>query len=259
MTFTDAKQRFSNRVADYVRYRPGYPAALLNLLRTECALRKEHVIADMGSGTGLLSKLFLENGNRVLGIEPNTEMREAGEEYLRIFQKFISVNGSAEASTLGDASADFVTAGQAFHWFEPKAARREFIRILKPAGWVVVVWNDRRMEETQFGRDYEDLLVRFGTDYTRVKDAYPEISHIQSFFGENSFVERDLPNEQLFNWDGLRGRLRSSSYAPTDGHANFAPMMAELERIFQASAENGVVRMQYFTRIYFGRLQAGKG
>jgi SAM-dependent methyltransferase len=256
MTFADAKNRFSNRVADYVRYRPGYPAALLDLLRAECALRPEHVIADFGSGTGLLSKLFLENGNRVLGVEPNTEMREAGEEYLRGFQKFISVNGSAEASTLGDASVEFVTAGQAFHWFEPTAARREFVRILKPGGWVVVVWNDRRMEETQFGRDYEDLLLRFGTDYTRVKDAYPEISHIQSFFGESRFVERDLPNEQLFDWDGLCGRLRSSSYAPTEGHPNFAPMMAELERIYRASAVNGAVRMQYFTRIYFGRLES---
>jgi hypothetical protein len=112
------------------------------------------------------------------------------------------------------------------------------------------------MEETQFGRNYEDLLVRFGTDYTRVKDAYPEFDHIRSFFGENTFVERDLPNDQLFDWDGLRGRLRSSSYAPTEGHPNFAPMMAELERIYRASAENGVVRMQYFTRIYSGRLES---
>jgi SAM-dependent methyltransferase len=259
MTFTDAKQRFSNRVADYVRYRPGYPAALLDLLRSECALRTEHVVADIGSGTGLLSKLFLESGNRVFGVEPNAEMREAGEGYLRTVENFTSVNASAEASTLGDASVDFVTAGQAFHWFEPKAARREFVRILKPGGWVVVVWNDRRMEETQFGRDYEDLLVRFGTDYTRVKDAYPEISHIQSFFGESSFVKRDLPNEQLFDWDGLRGRLRSSSYVPTEGHPNFAPMMAQLEKIYRANAENGVVHMEYFTRIYFGQLQAGKG
>jgi len=255
MTFADSQQRFSNRVADYVRYRPGYPSALLELLRAECALRPHHVIADMGSGTGLLSKLFLENGNQVLGVEPNAEMREAGEEYLRSFQRFISVDGSAEVSTLGDAAVDFITAGQAFHWFEPQAARREFSRILRPGGWVIVVWNDRRMEETQFGRDYEDLLVRFGSDYTRVKDAYPDADHLRDFFGENKFVERELPYEQLFDWDGLRGRLRSSSYAPTEGHANFAPMMAELEKIFRATAENGAVRMQYFTRIYFGRLE----
>jgi SAM-dependent methyltransferase len=186
-------------------------------------------------------------------------MRQAGEEYLHAFENFASVNASAEASTLGDASVDFVTAGQAFHWFDPKAARREFVRILKPSGWVVVVWNDRRMEETQFGRDYEDLLVRFGSDYTRVKDAYPDAAHIRAFFGESAFVEQDLPNEQLLDWDGLSGRLRSSSYAPLEGHPNFTPMMAELEKIYRANAQNGVVRMQYFTRIYFGHLQAGKG
>jgi SAM-dependent methyltransferase len=254
MTFADAKQRFSNRVADYVRYRPGYPAALLDLLRTECGLRPEHVIADVGSGTGLLSQLFLKNGNRVFGVEPNPEMRQAGEEYLQSYSGFTSVAGSAEATTLADASVEFVTAGQAFHWFEPNAARKEFARILKPGGWVVVVWNDRRMEESPFARAYEDLLERFGTDYKNVKEAYPEIDHIRSFFGTGTFVARDLPNSQLFDWDGLCGRLHSSSYAPTEGHANFAPMMAELRRIFHANERNGSVRMEYFTRIYFGQL-----
>jgi len=258
MTFADAKQRFSNRVADYVRYRPGYPRGVLDLLRAECALRPDSVIADIGSGTGLLTKLFLENGNQVFGVEPNAEMREAGEEFLRGYKTFTSVSASAEATTLAAASVDFVTAGQAFHWFDPKAARREFARILKAGGWVVVIWNDRRLEETQFGRDYESLLVRFGNDYTKVKDAYPDADHIRDFFGENKFVERDLPNEQIFDWDGLRGRLRSSSYAPAEGHPNFAPMMAELEGIFRAAEQNGVVGMQYFTRIYFGPLEAGR-
>ena len=256
MPFADAKQRFSNRVADYVRYRPGYPTALLDLLRDECGLRPEHSIADVGSGTGLLAKLFLNNGNRVFGIEPNAEMRAAGQEFLHEYKHFTSVDGSAEATSLSDASVDFVTAGQAFHWFEPKAARREFLRILKPGRWVVVIWNDRRMEETQFGRDYEGLLVRFGNDYTRVKDAYPEVGHIRDFFGERPFGERDLPNEQRFDWEGLCGRLRSSSYAPTEGHPNYAPMLAELRKIFDATSENGFVSMEYFTRIYFGQLES---
>jgi len=257
MTFADAKQRFSNRVADYVRYRPGYPSALLELLRDECGLQPEHAIADIGSGTGLLAQLFLDNGNRVYGIEPNAEMRAAGEEFLREHENFTSIDGSAEATTLGDASVEFITAGQAFHWFEPQAARREFLRILKPQGWVVIIWNDRRMEETQFGHDYESLLVRFGNDYTRVKDAYPEVGHVRDFFGERPFVSRDLPNEQHFDWEGLCGRLRSSSYAPTEGHLNYAPMMAELRKIFDATSENGFVRMEYFTRIYFGQLRVG--
>jgi SAM-dependent methyltransferase len=258
MTFADAKQRFSNRVADYVRYRPGYTAALLDLLRAECGLRSQHVVADVGSGTGLLSKLFLENGNRVFGVEPNQEMRQAGEEFLRSFPEFTSVTGSAEATTLGDASVDFITAGQAFHWFDPQAARREFLRILKPGGWAVIAWHDRRMEEAQLTREYEGLLETFGIDYKRVKDAYPESKDIGDFFAGGVFSARDLPNNQILDWEGFRGRLRSSSFAPTEGHPNYAPMMAELERIFHVHQQNGRVRMEYFTRVYFGQLPVGR-
>ena len=255
MPFADAKQRFSNRVADYIRYRPGYPATVLDLLRTNCGLRPSHVIADIGSGTGFLSELFLKNGNRVYGVEPNAEMRRGGEEYLASYDGFSSIEGSAESTTLGDSSIDFVTAGQAFHWFEPDAARAEFTRILKPTGWVVIAWNDRRMEEKHLTREYEELLERFGVDYKRVKDAYPEKHHIRSFFGSDNFSSGDLPNEQVLDWDGLRGRLRSSSFAPAEGHLNYAPMMAQLDRIFRVHQRDGFVRMEYFTRIYYGHLE----
>ena len=258
MTFADAKDRFSSRVADYLRYRPGYPAGLLDLLRDECGLRAEEscAIADVGSGTGLLAELFLKNGNRVFGIEPNAEMRLAGEEYLRAYENFTSVAASAEATTLGAGSVKFVTAGQAFHWFEPAAARQEFSRILARGGWAVVVWNDRRMD-TPFARDYEAMLVRYGTDYTKVRDSYPEAGKIKQFFGTARFFERELPNKQLFDWNGLAGRLRSSSYAAAENHANYAPMMAELERIFRVHEDAGQVSMEYATRIYCGHLSAG--
>jgi SAM-dependent methyltransferase len=254
MTFPDAKQRFSNRVADYVRYRPSYPSALLDLLRSECALRPGHVIADIGSGTGFLSELFLKNGNRVYGIEPNEAMRRAGEEYLASYDGFSSIEGSAEATTLDDASVDFVTSGQSFHWFEPDAARREFARILKPIGWMVIAWNDRRMEEAPFTRAYENILERFGSDYKSVKDSYPEAERIGGFL--STFSQRDLPNHQILDWDSLRGRLRSSSFSPTEGHPNYAPMMEELRKLFDTYQQNGQVRMDYFTRVYYGHVRA---
>src|SRR3984893_3408432 len=254
MTFTDAKERFSSRVADYVRYRPGYPSALLELLRTECGLRPGHVIADIGSGTGFLSELFLKNGNRVYGVEPNKDMRRAGEEYLASYDGFSSIEGSAEATTLDDASVDFVTAGQSFHWFEPDAARREFVRILKPGGWMVIAWNDRRMEEASFTRAYENILERFGIDYKNVKDSYPEADRIREFL--STFTQRDLPNHQILNWESLDCRLRSSSFTPTEGHPNYAPMMAELRKLFDAYQQNSQVRMHYFPRVYYGHLQA---
>ena len=254
MTLADSKQRFSNRAADYARYRPGYPPELLGLLRTWCGLKPEHVIADIGSGTGLLARRFLENGNPVHGVEPNAEMRMAGEDFLSSFGAFRSIAGSAEATTLPSESVDFVTAGQAFHWFSPEPTRREFQRILKMHGRAVIIWNERLLAETAFLRDYEELLRRFGTDYARVNESYPRTEQMLAFFGSNEFTSHSLPNAQEFDFAGLRGRLRSSSYVPTPDHPQFEPMMLELEQIFSRHRQNGMVRMEYRTHIYAGKL-----
>jgi ubiquinone/menaquinone biosynthesis C-methylase UbiE len=256
MTFTDSKQRFSNRVADYVRYRPGYPTAVRDVLRAECGLKSGHVVADIGSGTGFLSELFLKNGNRVFGVEPNEAMRQAGEEYLASYDGFASINGSAEATTLDAASVDFVTAGQAFHWFDQNAARSEFTRILKPNSWVVVIWNERLTDTTAFLRDYEALLRQFGTDYATVKESYPSEQHMREFFGAGHYHSRMVPNFQEFDFDGIAGRLRSSSFIPAADNPNFAPMMEELQRIFAEHNQDDRVRMEYSTHIYFGRLNS---
>ena len=255
MNFTDAKKRFSSRADDYIRYRPSYPTEAITVLRNECQLRSGHVIADVGSGTGFLSELFLKSGNRVYGIEPNEAMRKAGEEYLASYDSFVSIDASAEATTLENGTIDFVTAGQAFHWFEPAAARREFQRILKPAGWIVVMWNDRLMDSA-FAKAYEDLLVKYGTDYTSVRDSYPEIHTMQAFFAGGTVSQRDVPNAQVLDWEGLAGRLRSSSYAPLPAQPNYAPMMEALEGLFRANQENGQVHMEYSTHVYFGKLPA---
>ena len=258
MIFPDAKQRFSNRVSDYVRHRPSYPQALIGVLQQGCGLNQEKVIADIGSGTGILSKLFLDHGNRVFGVEPNAEMRAAGEEFLREYKNFTSIAAEAESTKLPGASVDLVTAGQAFHWFQPEAARREFRRILTPEGWVVILWNDRRMDESPFSRQYEELSERYGTDYASVKAAYPDSHGVQKFFGQDAFGARELPNYQVFDFPALAGRLKSGSYIPSEGHPNFAPMLAELQRIFNKNEQGGVVRMEYITRIYFAQLKTDK-
>ncbi len=252
--FANAKQRFSNRVADYLRYRPGYPAGVLGFLSDTCGLHTKHIIADVGSGTGLLSKLFLDNGNPVYGVEPNAEMYAAGEDFLHHYPNFAGVIGSAEDTTLAEHSVDFVTAGQAFHWFAPNAARTEFSRILKPGGWVVVIWNERLTDTTPFLRDYEALLHRFGTDYARVSDSYPRREQMLAFFRSASFQSHELPNFQEFDFAGLSGRLRSSSYAPAADQANFSQMMNELKHMFTAYQRDGIVRFDYRTRIYAGTL-----
>ncbi|HXJ15686.1 MAG TPA: class I SAM-dependent methyltransferase [Candidatus Polarisedimenticolia bacterium] len=247
-------QRFSNRAEDYLRYRPGYPREILDALREECGLAAESVVADIGSGTGLLTQLFLANGNFVYGVEPNAAMREAGEHALEGWPNFRSVAGSAEATTLPDAAVDFVVAGQAFHWFEMNAARAEFRRVLKPGGWVAVIWNERR-KDTPFLRAYENLLRTYGTDYAEVAAAYPEQTRMEEFFGAGAFHHKFFPNAQDFDFDGLRGRLLSASYAPPKGHPNHEPMLAELKRLFDAHAKNGRVRVEYITRLYIGHMK----
>jgi len=256
---SDPKQRFSNRVEDYIRYRPGYPAAILNALREECGLRAESVVADIGSGTGLLAQMFLENGNLVYGVEPNAAMREAGEQLLEKHPHFCSVAGSAEATTLPAAGVDFVVAGQAFHWFEPAAARREFKRILRPKGWVALIANRRISDARPFEREYELLLRTWGTDYAAVAATYPNRERMVGFFGDGKFLQSSAPNQQLFDFDGLRGRLLSSSYSPPEGHPNHAPMLVELKRLFDAHQSEGRVRFDYETSMYYGQLREDSG
>ncbi|HWZ25541.1 MAG TPA: class I SAM-dependent methyltransferase, partial [Verrucomicrobiae bacterium] len=166
-------------------------------------------------------------------------------------------NGSAEATTLPSSSVDFITVGQAFHWFKPEPSRREFARILRPAGWVAIMWNDRTLSRTGFAVSYEELLVRFGTDYSRVRDAYPQKKDIREFFGHEQFLTHELPNFQHFDLESLRGRLRSSSYVPTEGNPNFAPMMAALDALFAAHQQNGRVVMEFSTWVHLGQLTAG--
>jgi SAM-dependent methyltransferase len=251
---SDSKERFSNRVEDYLRYRPGYPPAILSVLNAECGLTPEAVVADIGSGTGLLAHMFLENGNLVYAVEPNAAMRGAGEHLLEKYPHFCSVAGSAESTTLPPASVDFVLVGQAFHWFEPGAARAEFLRVLKAQGWVVVLFNERISEETPFQREYEMLLRRFGTDYEKVSATYPRSEQIKRFFQPCAFETKIFANGQALDFQGLRGRLLSSSYAPAEGHRNHQPMLVELMRLFSAHQKDGRVRFDYRTYMYYGQL-----
>lgn len=254
MPASNATSRFSDRVDNYVRYRPGYPRDVLRVLKNECGLGPSHVIADIASGTGLWTRMLLENGNEVFGVEPNAEMRQAGEQFLADFPHFTSVAGTAEATTLPDACVDFVTAAQAAHWFYRERARPEFLRILRPDGWLVLLWNERLTDSTPFLRDYEQLLLTFGTDYQDVRHERTT-NAVKEFFDPRPFQERLFDMRQEFDYAGLEGRLLSSSYAPGPEHPNYAAMMSELRRIFEAHTTTGLVTFDYKTRVYFGRLK----
>lgn len=255
MAITDSTQRFSSRVDNYVRYRPGYPREILDVLRSDCGLTADSIIADVGCGTGFLARVFLEYGSRVFGIEPNKEMREAGERFLHDCAKFMSMPGTAEDTSLPEHSVDFVTAGQAAHWFDRERARREFRRILKPQGWTVLVWNDRATDSIAFLRGYEQLLQTFGVDYHEVRRVDMEMaSAIAKFFDPNPVAMKTFANRQEFDFQGLKGRLLSSSYSPQEGHPNYAPMMSELGRLYEAYQKDGIVQFDYETHMYYGRV-----
>src|SRR5581483_2371194 len=251
MSSVDSTKRFSSRVENYARYRPSYPKEALDALERDCGLTRESVIADIASGTGIFTKLLLEHGNPVFGVEPNPDMRRAGEEFLKQYAKFTSVAGTAEATTLPDAFVDFVTSAQAGHWFDIPKARQEFARILKPGGWLVLLWNERKIDSTPFLRDYEQLLLKYGTDYQQVRHEHTVVG---GFFEPHPFQERTFEIQQEFDYEGAQGRLLSSSYAPGQGHPNHEPMLHELRRIFDLHQQDGKVTFDYITRLYYGRL-----
>ena len=252
------QERFTDRVADYVRSRPSYPPQVIACLVEECGLKPTWSIADVGAGTGLLSTLFLQHGNTVHAIEPNAAMRAAAVAALGENPRFIPVAGSAEATTLPAQSVELVVAGQAFHWFDPHEARGEFQRILKPGGFVALVWNMRRKGEP-FSDAYEALLQRFGTDYQRVCAERIDLDMIKTFFASpvdqplNLHVRR-FKNSQTLDWQGLHGRLLSSSYVPKEDNPCFELMITELKDIFQRFQHQGTIDFPYETVMYYGRL-----
>lgn len=250
----DVLNRFSNRVDNYIKFRADYPSDVIAFLKQQGMLNQESVIADIGSGTGISAELFLKEGNVVYGVEPNKEMREAGERLLKEYKSFKSVHATAEKTTLENKSVDLIIAGQAFHWFDKEKSKEEFKRILRPDGTVLLMWNDRRTDSTQFLQAYEDFIKMFATDYLQVNHKNIDEEIFNNVFGEANYKMESFLNYQHFDLDGLKGRILSSSYMPAEGHKDFDFMMSVLRKIFNRFQENGKVSIEYDTKIYYGKL-----
>ncbi len=250
----DASARFSDRVSDYVRHRPSYPEQLVQDLLHEGRLSAGHEVADIGSGTGLLTRLFLSAGCHVFGVEPNLEMRLAGEAELAASPGFTSIDGTAEATTLPHDSVDWVVAGQAFHWFDRGLARKEFGRILVPDGVAALVWNDREYDTSRFLRGYEELLLEFGTDYRKVNHRNLHADVFDEFFGAGNYEKRSYPHRQRLDYPGLEGRLLSSSYTPAPGDPARGRMLNRLQQLFRETSRADRVEILYNTRVWIGTL-----
>jgi len=247
----DRKNRFSKRAEYYSRYRPGYPVSLLRYLERELSFSIDSVVADVGSGTGILSELLLENGNRVFGVEPNEDMRRVAEMNLAKYKDFRSISGSAESTTLENGSVDFITAAQSFHWFNPEPTRAEFRRILQNNGWVVLIWNTRKTS-TDFLQAYEEL-VSWLPDSRRVRHQDVSDQTLRSFLGDYRTVKLD--NSQKLDYEGLVGRLLSGSYAPLPGQPLFDQMMTKVSELFNRHQVDGVVIFEYVTEVFASNLR----
>ncbi len=248
----NATSRFSNRVTDYVRYRPGYPECVLTLLRDRRWLQRGTRVADIGSGTGIFSSLLLDQGAEVFAVEPNAGMREAAEAMLGHHALFHSIAASGEETTLEDQSMDFIVSAQAFHWLDRTRARREFMRLLKPSGRIALIWNVRQTANTLFLRDYENLLLHFAPDYAQVRHENVDVEALESFFTGGVFEKHVFANQQSFDFAGVCGRLLSCSYAPAEGHPLHEPMIEELRRLFETHEQNGSVTFLYDTEVFIG-------
>ena len=248
----NSKERFSNRVENYIKYRPGYPADIIASLAEEINFDSSWIVADIGSGTGILSRLFLDNGNFVYGIEPNNEMRKAGEQQLSNYSYFNSIDGSSENTDLQNNCIDIISAGQAFHWFDVQKSKEEFKRILKKHGYVALIWNNRKIDSSAFLREYENLLINFSVEYKLVDHKNVNKKILSDFFDQ--YTLKIFPNFQIFNFEELKGRLLSSSYAPMPDNPGYLPMVKELEKIFNQNEIDGKVKFEYDTELYFGTL-----
>ncbi len=247
--------RFGSRVENYRHFRPGYPEGIIDILAEQIGFTRNWVVADIGSGTGLLTEIFLKYGNKVYGVEPNEQMRRAGEETLHAYTAFHSIDGTAEATTLPGASMDLIVAGQAFHWFEPEATAAEWRRISRGHGWVALIWNDRVVEASGFMREYEALLQREARDYRKIVHRDFE-AHLPKSFFHGSIQAFALENKQQLDEEGLTGRIFSSSYMPQAGDAAYDAVRMEIGKLFHAHEQNGMVEMIYQTRLFLGRLRA---
>jgi len=246
-------ERFSNRVENYIKYRPGYPPEVLQLFNDEMHLTPSSVLADIGSGTGISSRLFLENGNTVYGVEPNAAMRAAATRLLKNCPNYKPVEGTAEYTTLPDDSVNIVFAAQAFHWFEPEKTRIEFKRITTDDGFVALVWNERQLDTTPFLREYEHFLLANAGDYEKVRHENVTAEKLEGFFQTN-FAKRTFANEQIFDFEGLRGRMLSSSYMPSETDARFTEVESRLRKLFEKHAENGKIAILYDTNVYYSQI-----
>ena len=255
-------ERFTGRVEEYARFRSGYPAAeVAGFLRGACGLTAAWRVADVAAGTGMLTEVLLGNGNAVVAIEPNAEMRAACAGLRARWPGLEVLEGTAETTGVAAGSVEMVVAGRAFHWFEPVAAAEEFRRVLVPGGWVALVSSGRRRGDSAQELELEELLMEHGTDYAYVRDRYRREDRMMAFFKDLAGVDGTAPvraefaAERRLTWERFAGMVQSMSVAPLrEDAARYAGMQAALAAFFARWSEEGELRMVEVCYLKAGRV-----
>ncbi len=249
----DSTERFSGKADVYERCRPGYPEEWLDDLVRMLGLSCGSVVADVGSGTGKLTRHLMERGLSVYAVEPNDEMRAVAERTLGGYEGFRSRRGTAEATGLDGACADLVTAGQAFHWFDAAAFRKECRRILRNEGRVALVWTSRVADDPVVLANAR-LCAEFCAEFKGFSGGMEQEgdSRFRRFFRDGVYEFREYANDLTFDLKGFLGRNLSASYALREGDAGYAAYLDALVRLFESASRDGVLTIPHRTRSYWG-------
>ncbi len=245
----NSTKRFSDRVSNYSRYRPGYPVQAIEWVFQNAPLNSNSKVADVGSGTGIFTEELINKGVSVVAVEPNDAMRLESDKRLGDKSNYSSEAGTAEHTKLEADSIDLVTAAQAFHWFDLEKTKSEFARILKSNGKVLLIWNRRDNAGSEFLAEYEHLLSTRIPEYNKVTHANSTDAVIADFLGEN-MTTADFPSHQVFDLDGLKGRLQSSSYCPAEGKSGHTELMDAITNLYDKYSSDQGVQFDYCTQIY---------
>lgn len=249
----DNTGKFTNKADNYVKYRPTYPKEFIDYLSSEVGFGKDSVVADIGAGTGILTKLLLDRAKSVYAVEPNLHMRQAGEKYCSEYKNFTAVDGTAEETSLPDKSVDFITAAQAFHWFDRDKAGLEFRRILKSGGKVVLVWNSR-ISSSEFIMENDELCRRICPNFNGFSGGTDEDGTIFDFFRDGKCDCRIFNNDRQLSLEEYIGGSLSASYAPFEGEPNYNTFVEGLTKLFEKYSSGGKLLMPNNTRSYAGLL-----
>jgi SAM-dependent methyltransferase len=253
------ENRFTNRVESYLKYRPGYPAEIYQVLLEEGIIKQSNHVADMGCGTGLSAELFLQNGHRVYGVEPDAAMLDGAKNYLSSYPYFVPVNASAHNCSLKNRSIDLIICGQSFHWFDREKTAAEFRRILQSDGHLLIMWNELNTSASDFMKVFVDFIEMFAVDYREVRSKIINaVEGLDGFFGHQSYQSKFFLNQQHLDLNGLNGRVLSMSFMPDQANKDHDFMMYCLRKIFQRYQETGKVKIEYLTKIYYGQLATNK-